>query len=87
MAWTVPSPRSMWADTADHPERKERRMAECLVRNAVPWLTFTEIVAPNAACARTAQGHLASLGATDPSSCQTYVVPLGDSTRGVGRRG
>ncbi len=33
----------MWNDTIDEPDRMERRMAECLVHEVVPWEAFTEI--------------------------------------------
>lgn len=32
-----------WADTDDDPDRKERRMAECLVHRVVPWSAVTSI--------------------------------------------
>lgn len=34
---------TMWNDTIDEPDRMERRMAECLVHEVVPWEAFTEI--------------------------------------------
>jgi hypothetical protein len=33
----------MWNDTIDEPDRMERRMAECLVHEVVPWEAFMEI--------------------------------------------
>ena len=33
----------MWNDTVEEPDRMERRMAECLVHEVVPWEAFTEI--------------------------------------------
>lgn len=39
---------TMWNDTIDEPDRMERRMAECLVHEVVPWEAFTEIHVPNA---------------------------------------
>lgn len=36
-----------WNDTPAEPDRKERRMAECLVHQAVPWPAFTQIAVKN----------------------------------------
>lgn len=32
-----------WSDTQEEPDRKERRMAECLVHQVVPWDAFAEV--------------------------------------------
>lgn len=34
---------TMWNNTVQEPDRKERRMAECLVHNHVPWAALTGI--------------------------------------------
>lgn len=50
-----------WADTDDDPDRKERRMAECLAHRAVPWSAFTNIAAFDKARAARASQILASV--------------------------
>jgi hypothetical protein len=50
-----------WANTPEDPDRRERRMAECLVHGKVRWEAFTEIACRNRACADAAQRVLASL--------------------------
>lgn len=53
----------MWHNTAEEPDRMERRMAECLVHQHVPWTAFTEVVTKTPACARLAGKFLAMVGA------------------------
>lgn len=36
--------RTYWHDTAEYPDRKECRMAECLVHECAPWEAFDRIV-------------------------------------------
>jgi hypothetical protein len=55
-----------WNNTPEDPERRERRMAECLVHQLVPWEAFTEIVTRKQACAATAQATLNRLGVSIP---------------------
>lgn len=51
-----------WSNTDQDPERRERRMAECLAHEGVPWEAFSEVVARNEACAASARAVLARLG-------------------------
>lgn len=51
-----------WYNTPEAPDRKERRMAECLVHGLVPWAAFTEVVTKTATCAETARHVLAAAG-------------------------
>jgi hypothetical protein len=57
---------SMWNNTPDQPDRKERRMAECLVHHRAPWEAFSEIAVKNSVCARQAQAALATVGQNVP---------------------
>lgn len=57
---------TMWNDTPDLPDRKERRMAECLVHERVPWEAFTQIGVKSDACARLARTALAPVGCSVP---------------------
>lgn len=60
-----------WANTEEDPDRRERRMAECLVHQRVPWQAFSRVVCRNQACAGRARQALASLGQQVP----VIVIP------------
>lgn len=51
-----------WFNTDAYPDRKERRMAECLVHGSVPWSAFGNVVAKNEEVAATARRILAGRG-------------------------
>lgn len=51
----------IWRNTPDEPDRMERRMAECLVHEVVPWKCFLEIAVANGACASQAEAVLTRL--------------------------
>lgn len=51
----------MWNNTVAHPDRKERRMAECLVHDRVPWTAITEVAAKTQAGARQASMMFATV--------------------------
>ncbi|MCG8654876.1 DUF4433 domain-containing protein [Yimella sp. NH-Cas1] len=51
----------MWNNTAERPDRKERRMAEALVHQRLPVECIVEIVAPTASVAAEARAMLGSL--------------------------
>lgn len=55
-----------WNNTPDRPDRKERRMAECLVRPRVPWEAFESVVARSAPVAREVEAQTAA-AASSPS--------------------
>lgn len=46
-----------WNNDADHPDRKERRQAECLVHPAVPWFLIEEVSTKTAQAAHAVQQH------------------------------
>lgn len=52
----------MWKNTSEHPDRMERRMAECLVHEWVSFESLSEIVTSNEAVAGIARDTLARLG-------------------------
>ncbi|WP_115537979.1 DarT ssDNA thymidine ADP-ribosyltransferase family protein [Frankia canadensis] len=51
-----------WAKSDDEPDRRERRMAECLVHERVPAVAFTQIVVHSLTQARRAREVLATVG-------------------------
>lgn len=57
---------TMWKNTPEQPDRRERRMAECLIHERVPWQAFTEVVARTRACAVTARAALTTVGTSTP---------------------
>jgi hypothetical protein len=56
----------MWNDTPDDPDRRERRMAECLVHRQVPWEAFIEIQTISQDRCQEVETILADLGHTIP---------------------
>ncbi len=57
---------TMWANTSAEPDRKERRMAECLVHACVPWEAFSEVVTKTRACAALVTQALSTVGSSTP---------------------
>ncbi|MBB2890808.1 type II toxin-antitoxin system toxin DNA ADP-ribosyl transferase DarT [Flexivirga oryzae] len=53
----------MWANTEEDPDRRERRMAECLVHATAPWTAILAVVAKSPEVAARAQSTLDRLGA------------------------
>lgn len=51
-----------WHDTPDDPDRRARRMAECLVHQRVPWIAITRVAA-SARMRQTVETALAAAGA------------------------
>lgn len=56
----------VWSDTPVELDRKERRMAECLAHQRVPWQAFTEVVTKTETCATAARAALATVGGPTP---------------------
>lgn len=54
---------AQWYDIPEYPDRKERRMAECLVHRSVPWSVITDVVTHDTARQQAAQAILRSAGA------------------------
>lgn len=57
-----------WNNTVEFPDRKERRMAECLVHERVPWLAFQAVAVMNQTTAAEAQAVLSAAGEATPVS-------------------
>lgn len=55
---------TMWANTDTDLDRKERRMAECLVHSVVPWSAIVGVATRSQEVAARARGTLARLGET-----------------------
>lgn len=60
-----------WNNTPEEPDRRERRMAECLVHSTVPWAAFDQVVTMTDQVARAARGALQAAGQSTPVT----VVP------------
>ena len=56
----------MWYDTAEEPDRMERRMAEFLVHGHVPWSAFIGVAAHDDEKCRQAEHALSSVGREIP---------------------
>lgn len=57
---------TMWRNTPDDPDRMERRMAECLVHDQVPWDAFTKIAVYDEARAERVRLALSTLDVAIP---------------------
>lgn len=57
-----------WSSTYEQPDRRERRMAECLVHRFVPPEAFTEIVVKSREIVREAERAVATAGLSMPVS-------------------
>ncbi|WP_404386644.1 DUF4433 domain-containing protein [Knoellia locipacati] len=57
-----------WGWCAEDPERPDRRAAECLVHEVVPWRAFNEVVARNNSTAEEARAVIAATGHDTPVS-------------------
>ncbi|CRZ16946.1 type II toxin-antitoxin system toxin DNA ADP-ribosyl transferase DarT [Mycolicibacterium neworleansense] len=63
--WTLMKA-TYWSNTDDDPDRKERRMAECLAHRAVPWSALSGIAVFDAARAARARHILDSVAIDSP---------------------
>jgi hypothetical protein len=57
---------TMWNNTTENPDRMERRMAECLVHQRVPWEAFIEILTISQDRRQQVEMILADLGHSIP---------------------
>ena len=55
-----------WPETADDPDRKDRRQAECLVRPNVPWGAISVVVAETERARRQVEEVLVTVDQTTP---------------------
>lgn len=55
-----------WNNTAEHPDRMERRMAECLVYGSLPWEAVEEVVVRSEDIAAAARAVLVEFGQVTP---------------------
>ncbi|MGL5928431.1 MAG: type II toxin-antitoxin system toxin DNA ADP-ribosyl transferase DarT [Dermatophilaceae bacterium] len=69
--WNVMRARIWRNDPEHYPDRRERRMAECLVHRHVPWEVFLGVAVRSAAAKAVADGTVATPG----KSLRTYVRP------------
>ena len=58
----------IWKNTPENPDRRERRMAECLAHRSVRWPSIKEIAAATQPVADEARAILASLEKESPIS-------------------
>ncbi|GAA1746052.1 type II toxin-antitoxin system toxin DNA ADP-ribosyl transferase DarT [Luedemannella helvata] len=53
-----------WYNTDEEPDRRERRMAECLIHKQVPWAAFLGVAVKSETWARQARAALEAAGAS-----------------------
>lgn len=61
----------MWRSTPDDPERRDRRMAECLVHGAVPWVALTDVYVAD----RERQEQVSAIVTSCGSAIRVHVRP------------